>query len=80
MTFVGIPAKDTDDAMRAFVERHGLHGMVQAVDDDGSLWARFGVAYQPAWVFLSADGDVDLVAGALYDEALFARIDAFLDG
>jgi hypothetical protein len=78
VTFVGVPAHDTDDAMRDFVDRHGLDGMIQAVDDDGELWARFGVRVQPAWVFVDADGETDTVLGPLYDEALHERLDAFV--
>jgi hypothetical protein len=76
VTFVGIPARDTDDEMRAFVARHGLEGMTQVVDDDGSLWARFEVRAQPAWTFLPAEGAPETVYGALYDGALDERIDA----
>lgn len=32
------------------------HLVLGAVVNDGSLWARFGVAYQPAWVFVNDDG------------------------
>jgi hypothetical protein len=78
VTFLGIPALDGDDAMLAFVDRHGLERMPQAVDDDGELWARFGVRVQPAWVFVAPDGSTQTVLGALYDQALFDRIDGFL--
>jgi hypothetical protein len=78
VSFLGIPALDGDDAMLAFVERHGLEGMPQAVDDDGDLWARFRVRVQPAWVFVAPDGTTQTVLGALYDEALFDRIDDLL--
>jgi hypothetical protein len=78
VSFLGIPALDDDDAMAAFVDRHGLGGMPQAVDDDGELWRRFGVRAQPAWVLVAPDGSSETVFGALYDDALFARIDAFL--
>jgi hypothetical protein len=78
VTFLGIPALDRDDAMLAFVDRHGLEQMPQAVDDDGELWARFGVRVQPAWVFVGPDGTTQTVFGALYDQALFDRLDEFL--
>jgi hypothetical protein len=71
-----VPALDDDDAMRAFVDRHGLEGMTQVVDDDRSIWDRFGVRVQPAWVFLPADGEPDAVYGALFDGALEERIRA----
>lgn len=79
VTFVGVPGHDTDDAHREFVEEHGLEDVVQAVDDDGSLWARFGINYQPAWVFVDEDGGAEVVAGGLYDD-LAARIQALVDG
>ncbi len=63
--------------MQEFVARHGLESMTQVVDDDGQLWARYGVGYQPAWVFVTPDGDVDVIAGAL-DAALAARLDELL--
>jgi hypothetical protein len=46
--------------MQAFVDEFGL-GFPQAVTEDGSLWARFGVAYQPAWVFVEDSGETTLV-------------------
>jgi hypothetical protein len=78
VTFLGIPALDGDGAMLDFVDRHGLERMPQAVDDDGDLWARFGVRVQPAWIFVAPDGTTQTVLGALYDQALFDRIDDFL--
>lgn len=64
--------------MRAFVEEHGLGAMSHAVDDDGDLWARFGVAYQPAWVFVDDGGQVETVAGALYGDGLTQRLEDLL--
>jgi hypothetical protein len=61
--------------MRAFVDRFGLEGMPQVVDDDGELWARFGVRVQPAWMFVPDDGEVVPVYGPLFDGALDDRIE-----
>jgi hypothetical protein len=55
-----VPGNDSTDAMQAFVDEHGL-AFPQAVTEDGSLWARFGVAYQPAWVFVDDSGKSTLV-------------------
>jgi len=60
VAFVGVPGNDSADAMQAFVDEFGL-GFPQAVTEDGSLWARFGVAYQPAWVFVDDSGETTLV-------------------
>jgi hypothetical protein len=61
--------------MQDFVDRHGLT-FVQADDDAGAVFAHFGVPYQPAWVFVSADGNVERVEGALDDADLTAKLDA----
>ncbi len=80
MNFVGIAAHDTDAAMAAFVDEFSLEAMPTLVDDDGDLWARFGVRAQPAWAFVDADGEVRVVAGALYGDALDQRIAELLAG
>lgn len=72
---MGIPAKDSDENMRAFVERHGLDGMIQVVDDDGAIWTRYGVGFQPAWVLVDRAGEMEVVAGPL-DRALEERLGA----
>lgn len=64
--------------MQAFVDRHGLAGMPQAVDEDGRLWARFGVSYQPAWVFVNQDGTVRVHPGGLYGDGIGEAVDALL--
>ena len=79
VTFVGVPGHDSDDAHEAFVEEHGLDEITHVVDEDGSLWARFGITYQPAWVFVDDDGTSQVVAGGLYDE-LDARVQDLVDG
>lgn len=55
-----MPGNDSTGNMRAFVDEFGL-GFPQAVTEDGSLWADFGVAYQPAWVFVDDSGETTLV-------------------
>jgi hypothetical protein len=60
--------------MLDFVDEFGLEDMLTLVDDDGSLWAAYGVLYQPAWVFVAPDGTTEVVAGALFGDALTARL------
>lgn len=55
-----MPGNDSTDNMQAFVDEYGL-GFPQAVTEDGSLWARFGVVYQPAWVFVDDSGETTVV-------------------
>ena len=59
----------SDASMQDFEDRHGLT-FKSLRDDDGSLFAHFGVVNQPAWVFVSADGTPDLVPGAMEEDEL----------
>lgn len=68
LAIIGIAGKDTDAEHQEFVERHDLAAIPHAIDDDGSLWAKYGVGYQPAWVFIAEDGTTRVVAGGLYDD------------
>lgn len=72
---IGVPGRDDRGPMRDFVARHGLEHVPQAVDEDGSLWAKYGVAYQPAWVFIDDDGSVEVRPGALSRDDLEAALD-----
>jgi hypothetical protein len=63
--------------MRGFVETYGL-GFPQAVAEDGSLWNHFGVAYQPAWVFIDDDGSSTLVPNELTPDELSRTLDDLL--
>jgi peroxiredoxin len=62
--FLGIAWQDTREAMQAFVDQYGLR-MPTAVDEDGSLFGRFGFSYQPAWAFVNDDGKVKMIFGEL---------------
>ncbi len=73
-----MPGKDDTGPMRDFVTRHGLEAIPHAVDVDGSLWTRYGVGYQPAWVFVNQDGDVRVHAGGLYGDGIGAAIDELI--
>jgi hypothetical protein len=72
-----VPGNDSTDAMQAFVDRFGL-GFPQAVTEDGSLWANFGVAYQPAWVFVDDGGETNLVPYELPRDELERTLDALI--
>lgn len=75
--FLGVAWQDTREAMQAYVDRYGLR-MPTAVDEDGSLFARFGFTYQPAWAFVNQDGTVKTIPGALEGGALEEEIRALL--
>ena len=55
VTFVGIAARSDVAAMQGFAAKYNLD-FVNLNDADGSLWARFGVPWQPAYLFVRPDG------------------------
>lgn len=54
-----MPGLADPEAMQGFVDAFGLE-FPQAVSVDARLWARFGVAGQPAWVFIDDSGEAEL--------------------
>ena len=55
VTFVGIATRADNTALQAFVSKYGLN-FTNLNDADGSIWAKFNVPWQPAYVFLRPDG------------------------
>jgi thiol-disulfide isomerase/thioredoxin len=68
--FLGVPGLGEVADMREFVADTGTNGLTHVVDADGSLWQRFGVVSQPAYVFVDADGTVQAFGGSLDRESL----------
>lgn len=78
VTFVGIAARSDVAAMQAFAARYNL-GFTNLNDADGSLWARFGVPWQPAYLFVTADGTSTFVnnpTSAMSEQDLTDRVRA----
>lgn len=75
MQFLGLAGRDSVGEMQAFIDRHGVDAFPHLVDDDGSLWERFGVITQPSWVFVNDDGTVRDVVGILGEDGLTEEID-----
>jgi len=55
VTFVGVAARSDVAAMESFVSKYNLN-FTNVNDADGSIWARYDVPWQPAYVFYRADG------------------------
>jgi thiol-disulfide isomerase/thioredoxin len=79
-TFLGVPGLGEVADMREFVADTGMGGLTHVVDADGSLWQRFGVVSQPAYVFIGADGAVHAFGGSLDAESLRQAADDLLAG
>ena len=77
VTLVGVAGRGEVPAMRDFVDQTGTGAFTHVVDDDGSIWADYGVTAQPAFAFLAADGSVDeVVAGPIEPDRLVERMRA----
>lgn len=70
VTVVGVPGRGEVQAMRDFVADTGTGDLTHLVDTDGLVWARFGVIAQPAYAFVGADGEVQVVNGSLGEQGL----------
>ena len=78
VTFVGVAARSDVAAMQAFVSKYNLT-FTNLNDADGSIWARYNVPWQPAYVFYRADGSSTFVnnpTAAMPEQELSDRVAA----
>ena len=78
VTFVGIATRADNAALEGFVARYGLN-FTNINDADGSIWAKFNVPWQPAYVFLRPDGSSSFVnnpTSAMSQQELSDRVRA----
>ena len=69
VAFVGVAWQGSQQRMQEFVDKHGL--TFPNIDDDSAeIFTRFDVPYQPAWVFIAADGSRQRVLGSLEPDGL----------
>jgi thiol-disulfide isomerase/thioredoxin len=78
VTFVGIAAHSDVGSMQSFVSKYNLN-FTNLNDADGSIWARYGVPWQPAYMFYRADGTSTFVnnpTAAMSEQELAGRVAA----
>ena len=78
VTFVGIATRADNSALQGFVSKYGLN-FTNINDADGSIWAKFNVPWQPAYVFLRPDGSSTFVnnpTSAMSQQELSDRVRA----
>ena len=78
VTFVGIATRADNSALQGFVSKYGLN-FTNINDADGSIWAKFNVPWQPAYVFLRPDGSSSFVnnpTSAMSQQELSDRVRA----
>ncbi|WP_460358224.1 protein disulfide oxidoreductase [Mycobacterium sp. ZZG] len=76
--FVGVAARSDVAAMQGFVSKYNLN-FPNLNDADGSIWARYNVPWQPAYVFYRADGSSTFVnnpTSAMPQQELQERVSA----
>lgn len=80
VTFVGIAARSDVGQMQNFVSKYNLN-FTNLNDADGSIWARYNVPWQPAYVFYRANGSSTFVnnpTSAMPQQELSDRVAALL--
>lgn len=78
VTFVGVSTRADVPAMQGFVSKYNLN-FTNINDTDGSIWAKFNVPWQPAYVFLRPDGSSTFVnnpTSAMSEQELSNRVRA----
>ena len=78
VTFVGVAARADVGQMQNFVSKYNLN-FTNLNDADGSIWARFNVPWQPAYVFVRPDGTSSFVnnpTSAMSQQELTDRVRA----
>lgn len=78
VAFVGIAAHSDVGAMQNFVSEYNLN-FPNLNDADGSIWTRYNVPWQPAYVFYRSDGSSTFVnnpTAAMPQEELAGRVAA----
>lgn len=78
VTFVGIATRADNAALQNFVAKYNLN-FTNINDADGSIWAKFNVPWQPAYVFIKPDGSSSFVnnpTSAMSQQELSDRVAA----
>ena len=78
VTFVGVSTRADVAAMQGFVSKYNLN-FTNLNDADGSIWARFNVPWQPAYVFITSNGSSTFVnnpTSAMSQQELSDRVRA----
>jgi len=66
---MGVAWNGSGGDMQDFINENGL-SFININDEPGEIFARFGVPYQPAWVFISRNGTATTRIGIISDSEL----------
>jgi thiol-disulfide isomerase/thioredoxin len=73
---IGVAGRGEVPEMEGFVSDTDTGALTHLIDEDGAIWSDYGVVAQPAFAFIDDDGTVDVVVGALGEDALTERLSA----
>lgn len=80
VTFLGVAGLAEVPAMKEFVDKYPVDTFTQLADTDGEVWTKFGVTQQPAFAFVNADGNIEVVRGSMSEPDLTQRVQALSAG
>ncbi len=66
--------------IQSFITSFAVEGFPHLYDSDGEIWSSYGIASQPAWVFVDATGNPQRIIGALGKTALEEKVERLLTG
>lgn len=72
---IGVAWAGTESDYAGFIAKHGLT-FPNISDTDGEVYARYGVPYQPAWVYLDTDGTSQVRRGSMNEVTALAELEA----
>lgn len=78
VVLIGVPGRGSDADMQRFIDDTGTGSITHVADVGGDIWSEFGVFAQPAFAFVTTDGDVEVFVGSLGERALVERIEALI--
>lgn len=78
LNFVGVPGLSIQEQMEGFIDRFDLDGFDHVVDETGSIWAAFGIPAQPAFAFIDADGNIEVVLGEMGVDDLTEKLEQLI--
>ncbi len=67
---LGVAGQGRVEEMREFVADTGTERLTHVADTDGAIWRQFGVVAQPAYAYVSPDGQSEVFVGALDEDDL----------
>jgi thiol-disulfide isomerase/thioredoxin len=76
VTTVGVAGQGTVEQMNAFVTQTNTGAFTHLADVRGAIWRQYQVVSQPSFVFVRANGQVDLYVGSLDERTLATLMSA----